>query len=389
MRKLATIPTLLLCLVLCIFAFASCGKTETAASTTGTGPAATTAAATEHVHVPGAEFTIDIMPTCSYAGSKSYHCTECNQRIPGTDVEIPMLEHTPSATYTIETPPTCSTEGSKYQVCAVCSSRIEGSDVPIPADESAHVVENWIVTKEATLLENGSRHGFCTACSKDVQQDSYAYEPFIYNPADLEHYTYSGSTSMLLLSKTLPNMLNGDHFYPTAQHSDGLDAYFEIAVLWNETMANYADESFWFCLNYQGGAGSNLFYFYPKAVASNEWCKYAGGFDWGRGKSDAPVIFGPPGTKNGPKEYYPNIGEYGWHKIGFRVHQAAALNGDTVVYSGTSYLYVDGELVWKVDLDMDRIKSDKNLLFTATNNGGVLEYADNPKADKVRRQLRG
>ncbi|MBO4283489.1 MAG: hypothetical protein J5958_02595 [Clostridia bacterium] len=215
------------------------------------------------------------------------------------------------------------------------------------------------------------------------------FDVYTYNPADLDHYTYNSDKGMLLITKTLPDMLNGDHFYPTAQHSEGLDAYFEMAILWNETMANYYNDAFLFCLNYQGGGGNNFYYFYPKDNAPSAWCKYAGGFDYGCDKGANPILFGPAGSEGLPKEGYPNLGEYGWHKIGVRMHQEATINGENVVYTGVSTLYIDGVKVWQVNLNMDRIKDNKNLLFTATNNGGVLEYADNPKADKVRMQLRG
>ena len=250
-----------------------------------------------------------------------------------------------------------------------------------PCDE--HVWDGeFTVTKKATLLDEGEKVEHCSVCGV-AHKVAAEFVPTVYNPADLSNY--DGDKSMLLLSKTLPDILNGEHFYPTEENPEGKDAYFELAILWNETMANFGNDEFYFCLNYQGGAGSNLFYFTPKDN-SNSWCKYAGGFDYGRGKG---VIFGPAAGNGQPKENYPNVGEYGWHKIGVRMHQAAALDGDTVVYSGTSYLYIDGELVWKIDLDMAKITSDKNLLFTATNNEGTLVYADNENANKVRVQLRG
>ena len=220
-----------------------------------------------------------------------------------------------------------------------------------------------------------------------ISEPDLDFDVVVYNPADLSNF--DGDKSMLLLSKTLPEIAGDDHFYPTEQNPDGKDAYFEFAVLWNETLANCANQYFQLCMNYKGGSGSILFYFIPKDNAPDTWCKFAGGFDWGRGKGDDPILFGPSGVEHGQKTDYPNIGEYGWHKIGFRFHQSAALSGENVVYSGVSSLYIDGVLVWQIDLNMDRIKSDKNLLFTATNNAGVLAYADNENAAKVRMQIRG
>ena len=213
------------------------------------------------------------------------------------------------------------------------------------------------------------------------------FDVVVYNPADLSNF--EGDKSMLLLSKTLPDILNGDHFYPTEQDPDGKDVYFEIAVLWNETLANCANQYFQLCMNYKGGAGSILFYFIPRDNAPDTWCKFAGGFDWGRGKGDNPILFGPSGVEHGQKSDYPNIGEYGWHKIGFRYHQEASIVNNAVVYSGVSSLYIDGELVWQVDLNMDRIKTDKNLLFKATISEGNLVYSDPDNVEKIRMQIRG
>ena len=207
---------------------------------------------------------------------------------------------------------------------------------------------------------------------------------------DMTLYKRSHSASTTLqVSKTLAQIQNGDHFYPTNENPNGKDAYFEVDILWNPTMAHYGNDCFHFCLNYNGGGQDNFFYFYPRDDASSAWCKFAGGFDYGCGTGATPILYGPAGSEGLPKEGYPNLGEYGWHKIGVRYHQAAALDGDNVVYSGVSTLFIDGELVWQVNLNMSRFTTDKNLLFTATNNGGVLEYADNANAANVRMQLRG
>ena len=249
--------------------------------------------------------------------------------------------------------------------------------------------DEWVVVKEATVAEPGLKAKYCAKCGERMETEELEYVPYVYNPADLDSYTFNNDKGMLLITKTLPDMLQGDHFYPTEENPEGLDAYFEMAILYNETMANYANDAFLFTFNYQGGAGDNLFYLYTKDNAPSAWCKFSGGFDYGRGKGDTPILFGPSGVQNGAKADYPNLGEYGWHKIGVRMHQSAALDGDNVVYSGTSYLYIDGELVWKVDLNMDQFVTHKNLLFTATNNEGALVYADNPDANKVRMQVRG
>ena len=249
--------------------------------------------------------------------------------------------------------------------------------------------DEWVVVKEASLLEEGMRAKFCKNCGERMETEAIEYVPYVYNPADLDSYTYNNDKGMLLITKTLPDILNGDHFYPTEENPQGKDLYFEMSILWNETMANFGNDAFLFCLNYQGGNGNTFFYFYPKNDAPSAWCKFAGGFDYGCGKGDTPIISGPSGVQGGVKADYPNLGEYGWHKVGVRVHQEATLDGDNVVYSGVSTLYIDGAAVWKVDLNMDKVNTNKNLLYTATNNNGTLTYAENANANKVRMQLRG
>ena len=246
------------------------------------------------------------------------------------------------------------------------------------ANGHTHTVTSPVETVSATLQTEGYKTGYCSGChlSGVTEYTGYA-NPTVYDAA------HPGNHSMLLLSKTLTQVLNGEHFYPTAAHPDGLDLYFEVSILYNKTLKNYANDEFLFCLNYQGGAGDNLFYFTPKDNSSS-WCKYAGGFDYGRGLS---VLYGPPAGNGEPKENYPIIKDYGWHKIGVRVHQEAAIVNNAVQYSGRSYLYVDGVEKWEIELDMTTIKNHKNLLFTATISNGNLVYSD--PDPKTRFQLRG
>ena len=53
-------------------------------------------------------------------------------------------------------------------------------------------------------------------------------------------YNRSNSASTTLqVSKTLDLIQNGDHFYPAPGYPNGKDAYFEVDILWNPTMAHY------------------------------------------------------------------------------------------------------------------------------------------------------
>ena len=248
--------------------------------------------------------------------------------------------------------------------------------------------DEWVVVKEATVAEQGMKAKFCKNCGERMETEAVDYVPYVYNPADLDSYTFNNDKGMLLITKTLPEIAGEDHFYPTDETPAGKALYYEFAILYNETMANSATEEYNLCLNYQGVGGKTLFCFVTKDNA-NSWCKYAGGFDYSNKKA---ILYGPEGGDSQPKENYPNLGNYGWHMIGVKFYQTAALDDDNVVYSGVSTLYIDGTKVWELDVDMSKfvLSGDKTLrLFDATNNAGVLEYADNPNAAKVRMQLRG
>ena len=358
MKKPILALPLILCLALCVLAFSSCGKKD-ASVTTAESTAAETAA-----EITTAEQTTADVTTA--------------------EPTQPAHVHVPEDQMTVIVPPTCSATGIQAYLCLECGAPIDDTFEDIPIDSKAHKVENWIVTEEANLLhQSGSRHGECSVCHRDIVEKTL-FTASVYNPADLSNY--DGDKSMLLLTKTVPDMLNGEHFYPTDENPDGLDAYFELSILWNETMLNCANQYFLFCVNHRGGRNSIFFFLIPRDDAPDAWCKYAGGFDWGHGTE---VTYGPSGVLNGQKEDYPNLGEYGWHKIGVRFHQSAAIVEGAVVYSGYAMLYLDGAYVWRFDMNMPRMESYGNLLFTARIEDDKLVYADNPSGEDFRMQLRG
>ena len=68
-------------------------------------------------HDFAAEFTVDVEPTCATVGSKSKHCSRCNEKTEVT--EIPMVNHTWDAG-TVTREATETTEGEKTYTCTVC-----------------------------------------------------------------------------------------------------------------------------------------------------------------------------------------------------------------------------------------------------------------------------
>ena len=349
MKKLLVAFVLILCVVLFVFAFASCGK-KTADATTadqGTTPA-----------------TSGVQPT-SPAATTAEPTTEPEET-------EPVCDHVPEEDWFVETAATCTTPGVEKLYCVVCGAELD--ERPIEIDPGAHVVTEWTVTREADVLGDGSREGVCSNCNNPVVE-VIAFKPNVWTTND------SGASDWKV-KRHLSDALDGDHFYPTDENPNGKDYYFEIDFLWNETItSNWVDgNGFRIELVNADSTRDNLFLLVPK---NNVWgssdAKASGGFDYGWAATHA-IVYGPKGV-NGTgtnAENFPNIGAYGWHRIGVQVHEEAAVSGNGVAYTIYSTLYIDGAKVWQISYTGDFSKwIERNLmLFTATNNNGVLEYAD-------------
>ncbi|MBP5349825.1 MAG: hypothetical protein J6Z13_05705 [Clostridia bacterium] len=386
MKKLTITLALVLCLVLCVFAFASCSKSNkgggdaTAASTTAasTTAASTTAGETEHVHTPAAEYTVDREPTCSNAGSKSYHCTVCREIIPETVVLIDPLPHTPEPEITIIQKPTCAAKGIKAYICEECGEVIESTIEEIDIDSTAHDVAEWSV--EPTLLNpTVEATGECTICHQNVPK-TLTYEP------PITTFTSSG-TKFKPVTVTLGDVRGEKHFYPTDADPDGNDLYVEFNILWDETVANF-DASYII-----GQMDGQPFYFLsPNATAKYADAKRAGAFEW-MGHFEIPISDSEVTTpetmcgKSPNYSDYPNImgtdeanPEYGWHRMGVRIHMEL-LDGHTGEalsdYLQVSTIFVDGVALCKLATTADGLKTEGTKLFSAApDEGGVVVFSD-------------
>ena len=399
MKKLYLSLVLILCLALCVFSFASCKKDNDETTATDTEPVttdSTTAAPTEHVHVAEDEYTMLTPPSCTEPGSQAYYCAVCRELIPGTTVDIPATGHVPATEYTVDREETCSAAGSKSYHCTVCQEIVEETVVPIPADPAKHVVE-WTVKEPHLLDKNGHRSGTCSLCNTPLEED-FAWEPTIFNSKTAEKVSNGDpnfGTGSYYLSKEVQEILGGKHFYPTDDNPDGYDLWFEYSLLWNETLANYDgrlydpvakkfddDQQSVIALvsfrkkNGDQGTFKDLYRLYTRDNASVD-CPYAGSFNFmtyrpGMEPADSCVYdlgAGQPykGYLDDPvtAASFPTIGEYGWHRIGFRFHQetlvdhvqkyqkANSTRADSdIVQNGWSELYIDGVRVWKVETSM-------------------------------------
>ena len=356
MKKLTLTIALVLCLVLCAFAFASCGKKgadattaeqataagTTAAQTTAGTTAAPTAAPTQapHVHTPEDHYTVDLKPTCTTPGEQSYYCLECGEKIAGTTV-------------------------------------------PIPIDPDAHKIPSWTVTEPVDMFHvTGSREGVCSICDQPVVEE-LKFEPTI--------ETFTLASGQYNTEKVYFADVRGDkHFYPTESDPDGNDLLVEFSILWNESILNFDPSAdCYMCGRFEGG--KPLYYFSPVVGCPTSDAAVAGAFEWmGNFKttvSDAEVT--TPATMMAPSSNYadyPNINgtdpdhpEYGWHRIGVRYH-FELLDGKTGAeladYRGTVTVYLDGTAIYKLSTGDLGMQDKEAHLFNAERDGDTVTYSD-------------
>lgn len=250
-----------------------------------------------------------------------------------------------------------------------------------------HVHEIKNPTGTATLLNPGTRCGDCDACGLtgitelDVRAavaDTLVENRFLKGNSTAGQFDEAGLVRSALSS--------GEKFYPAAENGmEGRDFYFQIDILWNRTMVNCYNDEIKLCFYQDSGAsghsGANSsFYYFTTKDNSSCWNTYAGGFDWGTGNT---ALEGPKEAENRGKLFdrYANLNDspdqrdWGWHRIGVRVHQDANTDGNTVTYSGYTCLYIDGEQRWKIELNPADLVTNGMLLYTMDTSGN---YTANP-----------
>ena len=151
-------------------------------------------------HDYSADWTVDKEAGCEAAGSKSHHCTRCDSR--KDETEIPAVGHTwndgaitaePTCTddgvktftckscgktrteavealghkyksnWSIDVVATCSTKGSKSHHCTRCDSKTDITEI----STTMHSWDKGVVTKPATVKEEGVKTYTCTVCGAE------------------------------------------------------------------------------------------------------------------------------------------------------------------------------------------------------------------------------
>lgn len=101
---------------------------------------------------------ITTAPTCTKTGVKQYTCTICSET---KTEEIAALGHDYSSDWTIDTAAACETVGSKSHHCTRCDSKKDVTEIPA---SGKHTWNNGIITKPATIAEEGVKTYTCTVC---------------------------------------------------------------------------------------------------------------------------------------------------------------------------------------------------------------------------------
>ena len=106
------------------------------------------------------EGVITVKPTCTDKGVKTFTCKSCGK----TRTEaVEALGHKYKSNWSIDVVATCSTKGSKSHHCTRCDSKIDITEI----STTMHSWDKGVVTKSATVKEEGVKTYTCTVCGAE------------------------------------------------------------------------------------------------------------------------------------------------------------------------------------------------------------------------------
>ena len=117
------------------------------------------------------EFTLDLAPTCTTAGSQSRHCTRCSAVTGVTVIPLSAAAHN-WGSWTTVTAATCTTAGSEKRFCTRNPAHIELREVAALGHSYA---TTYTTDVPATCTTAGTKSFHCTRCS--AKSDVTAVEP--------------------------------------------------------------------------------------------------------------------------------------------------------------------------------------------------------------------
>ena len=156
-----------------------------------------------HQHTWSDEYTIDVEPTCTTAGSKSIHCLTCDAINPDTVTAVDALGHNWSDEYT-EVPATCSVPGVRYRAClrTGCDERTDVTVLTTPHDFVDGVCS---VCNAVAVLNN-------TPEIDGVVDEAYMHSASV----KLDTSRLAGMGSCATLDATAYYLWNGEYLYVAA-----------------------------------------------------------------------------------------------------------------------------------------------------------------------------
>ena len=287
-------------------------------------------------HTPAEDYTVDVEPTCAAPGSRSKHCTVCGEIVPETVESIDMVDHTPATVYTVDLAATCSSVGSKSKHCTVCNAVLENTVAEVPIDPTAHVIPEGTITVTPTLLADGKKVGECVLCNAPSAEISVSYEPPVIA------LRAGQKTKFTADPKTLGDIRGENHYY-----EEGNDLLIEYSILWDEAFLGMRQTSSTITAvetrlasNDKGTSDNHaILRLNLDDDTQSEWvyCKYAGGIEvgaWGTGDSESDNPYPRFDQNNADATAYPNIGganlgdgqplgdtQWGWHRVSIRYRE--------------------------------------------------------------------
>ena len=165
---------------------------------------------------------------------------------------------------------------------------------------------------------------------------------------------------------TFATIQGEQHFYPDASNGNlGNDLLIEFSILWNDTMATVYGANSTFDIGVNDGSD----------IANIDLQSATSGKFSAKERDGTTYLY-----PTDPEARHPNIGANGWHRVGVRVHQEAAIVNAAVKYTYIITIYLDGEMILKYDSTEWATSVSGALLFTAEIVDGNLVYFDNGDA---------
>ena len=137
-------------------------------------------------HIFKEGFTTDKQPTCTQSGSKSKHCTRCDEKDEITPIS--ELGHDFEEEFTTDEQPTCTENGSKSKHCTRCDEKKEVTSI----SELGHDFEEEFTTDEQpTCTESGSKSKHCIRCNERTEEMAVAalgHDWTQYSTSETQHW---------------------------------------------------------------------------------------------------------------------------------------------------------------------------------------------------------